>query len=380
MNVLITPDSFKGSLTAKEVSDSIALAVKNVFPNSYIEKIPFSDGGEGAIDLFNDTIQGKVIRCDVVDPYGKMINKPYFIFEKGKSAWIELSQASGLMQIKENEKNPLLTSTYGTGLQIKHALKSNCKNIFLGLGGSATHDLGTGIFVALGGKLLNKSKLSIPLGGGNLNQCNEIDDTNLIQELKNTKITMACDVTNPLLGDIGAANTYASQKGAKPKDIKILEKNGFIFAELIKNKYDISIHNVPGGGAAGGCAAGIFGLLGGIIKNGFDLISKHVALEEKIKKSDLVITGEGSFDKQSLFGKVPYKIASIASKHRVPTIIIAGKINLDKKDINLDGPFEVYSINPDNISLSEAMRKTNEHIIKKLEAVLSNLKNSKKLI
>lgn len=380
MKVLIAPDSFKGSLTAKEVSESVALAVKKIFPNSDLEKIPFSDGGEGAIDLFKDTIQGKVIQCDAVDPYGKTINKPYFIFEKGKSAWIELSQASGLMQIKENEKNPLLTSTYGTGLQIKHALKSNCENIFLGLGGSATHDLGTGIFVALGGKLLSKSKLSIPLGGGSLNQCNEIDDTNLIQELKNTKIIMACDVTNPLIGDIGAANTYAAQKGAKPKDIKILEKNGLVFAQLIKNKYDISIHNVPGGGAAGGCAAGIFGLLGGVIKNGFDLISKHVALEEKIKKSDLVITGEGSFDKQSLFGKVPYKIASIASKHRVPTIIIAGKINLDKKDVNLDGPFEVYSINPDNISLSEAMRKTNEHIIEKLEAILSNLKNSKKLI
>ncbi|MDG2146795.1 MAG: glycerate kinase [Flavobacteriaceae bacterium] len=380
MKVLIAPDSFKGSLTAKEVSESVALAVKKIFPNSDLEKIPFSDGGEGAIDLFKDTIQGKVIQCNAVDPYGKTINKPYFIFEKGKSAWIELSQASGLMQIKENEKNPLLTSTYGTGLQIKHALKSNCENIFLGLGGSATHDLGAGIFVALGGKLLSKSKLSIPLGGGSLNQCNEIDDTNLIQELKNTKIIMACDVTNPLFGDIGAANTYAAQKGAKPKDIKILEKNGLVFAELIKNKYDISIHNVPGGGAAGGCAAGIFGLLGGVIKNGFDLISKHVALEEKIKKSDLVITGEGSFDKQSLFGKVPYKIASIASNHRVPTIIIAGKINLDKKDVNLDGPFEVYSINPDNISLSEAMRKTNEHIIEKLEAVLSNLKNSKKLI
>ena len=380
MKVLIAPDSFKGSLTAKEVSESVALAVKKIFPNSDLEKIPFSDGGEGAIDLFKDTIQGKVIRCDAVDPYGKTINKPYFIFEKGKSAWIELSQASGLMQIKENEKNPLLTSTYGTGLQIKHALKSNCENIFLGLGGSATHDLGTGIFVALGGKLLSKSKLSIPLGGGSLNQCNEIDDTNLIQELKNTKIIMACDVTNPLIGDIGAANTYAAQKGAKPKDIKILEKNSLVFAEIIKNKYDISIHNVPGGGAAGGCAAGIFGLLGGVIKNGFDLISKHVALEEKIKKSDLVITGEGSFDEQSLFGKVPYKIASIASKHRVPTIIIAGKINLDKKDVNLDGPFEVYSINPDNISLSEAMRKTNEHIIEKLEAILSNLKNSKKLI
>jgi len=380
MKVLIAPDSFKGSLTAKEVSESVALAVKKIFPNSDLEKIPFSDGGEGAIDLFKDTIQGKVIRCDAVDPYGKTINKPYFIFEKGKSAWIELSQASGLMQIKENEKNPLLTSTYGTGLQIKHALKSNCENIFLGLGGSATHDLGTGIFVALGGKLLSKSKLSIPLGGGSLNQCNEIDDTNLIQELKNTKIIMACDVTNPLIGDIGAANTYAAQKGAKPKDIKILEKNGLVFAQLIKNKYDISIHNVPGGGAAGGCAAGIFGLLGGVIKNGFDLISKHVALEEKIKKSDLVITGEGSFDEQSLFGKVPYKIASISSKHRVPTIIIAGKINLDKKDVNLDGPFEVYSINPDNISLSEAMRKTNEHIIEKLEAILSNLKNSKKLI
>ena len=153
-----------------------------------------------------------------------------------------------------------------------------------------------------------------------------------------------------------------------------------IFAELIKNKYDISIHNVPGGGAAGGCAAGIFGLLGGVIKNGFDLIAKHVALEEKIKKSDLIITGEGSFDKQSLFGKVPYKIASIASKYRVPTIIIAGKINLEKKDINLDGPFGIYSINPDNISLSEAMKKTNDHIIKKLETVLSKMKNSKKLI
>ena len=380
MKVLIAPDSFKGSLTAKEVSESVALAVKRIFPNSHLEKIPFSDGGEGAIDLFKDKIQGKVIRCDVLDPYGRPVNKPYFVFEQGKSAWIELSQASGLIQIKEEEKNPLLTSTYGTGLQIKHALKSNCKNIFLGLGGSATHDLGTGIFVALGGKLLNKSKSSIPVGGGNLNQCNEIDDTKLIQELKNIKITMACDVINPLLGNEGAAYTYAAQKGAKPKDIKILEKNGLVFAELIKNKYDISIHNVPGGGAAGGCAAGIFGLLGGVIKNGFDLIAKHVALEEKIKKSDLIITGEGSFDKQSLFGKVPYKIASIASKYRVPTIIIAGKINLEKKDIDLDGPFGIYSINPDNISLSEAMKKTNDHIIKKLETVLSKMKNSKKLI
>ena len=377
MNILITPDSFKGSLTAKEVCDSVALAVKNVFPNSYIEKIPFSDGGEGAIDFFRNNIKGKIVPCNTVDPLGKSINKPYYIFEEGKSAWIELSQASGITLIEESERNPLITSTYGTGIQIKHALQSNCKNIFLGLGGSATHDLGTGIFTALGGSLLNKSKLPIQLGGGYLNQCNEIDDKKLIQELKSAKITMACDVTNPLIGDIGAANTYALQKGAKLEDIKILEKNSLIFAEIIKKKYKISIHNIPGGAAAGGCAAGIFGLLGGIIKNGFDLISKQVNLEENIKKSDLVITGEGSFDKQSLFGKVPYKIASIASKYRIPTIIIAGKINIKKKDINLDGPYSVHCIHPENIQLSEAIKKTNDHIIKKLEIVLSKMKNSK---
>ena len=153
-----------------------------------------------------------------------------------------------------------------------------------------------------------------------------------------------------------------------------------IFAELIKNKYKISIHNISGGGAAGGCAAGIFGLLGGVIKNGFDLISKQNNLEEKIKKSNLVITGEGSFDKQSLYGKVPYKIASIASKHRIPTIIIAGKINIKQKDINLDGPYSVHCINPDNIELSEAIKNTNKHIIKKLEDVLINFKKFKKLI
>ncbi|MEE3035295.1 MAG: glycerate kinase [Bacteroidota bacterium] len=380
MRVLIAPDSFKGCLTAKEVSKSISIGVKRVFPKSLLEIIPFSDGGEGAIDLFEKTIEGKMVHCDALDPLGRTIKKPYFVFNNGKSAWIELSQASGLMQIKESEKNPMLTSTYGTGLQIKHALKSNCKNIFLGLGGSATHDLGTGIFVALGGKLLNKSQLPIPLGGGHLNQCHIIDKSNLIEELKGVNITMACDVTNPLLGEIGAANTYASQKGANKDDIKTLENNGLIFAELIKNKFDISIHNISSGGAAGGCAAGILGLLGGVIENGFDLISKHVHLNKKIKASDLVITGEGSFDEQSKYGKVPYKIASIASKHKVPTIILAGKVKTEKKNLNLDGPFGIYSINPKNMNLSEAMKKTNELIIGKLLTVLSNFKNSKSFL
>ena len=370
MNILIIPDSFKGSLSAKEVSKEIHKAIKKMLPNSIVNELPFSDGGEGAIDFLKNNKKGKLILTKTFDPLGRKINAPFFLFNNNRTAWVELSQASGINLLKKSELNPFKTSTYGTGILIKKAIGMGCKKIYLGIGGSSTHDLGSGIFVALGGKLLNKKNTEIALGGGELNKCIKINTESLNKKVYEAEIIIASDVNNPLIGENGAAKIYSKQKGASENQIMELEKSSIYFSSLIKKLNSKEISKIKGGGAAGGTAAGLHGLINSKIKNGFDILKKISNLEKIIKKSNLVITGEGHFDNQSLNGKLPIRIAEITSKYKIPTIILTGKKSVEEKKLE-NFNFKLYCINPPKLSFEKAIKQTRKNISIKMTEILN---------
>mgnify|MGYP000712328343 FL=1 len=379
MNVLIIPDSFKGSLSATEVSKEINKTVKKIMPRSIVKELPFSDGGEGALDFLKKNKKGKLIQSQTFDPLGRKIIAPFFLFDDKKTAWVELSQASGINLLKKSELNPIKTSTFGTGILIKKALDMGCEKIYLGIGGSSTHDLGSGIFVAIGGKLLDKNKNEIPLGGGALNKCAEINVDSLHNKINTAKIIIASDVNNPLIGENGAAKIYSRQKGASEKQIIELEKNSIYFSSLIQKFNSKKISSIKGGGAAGGTASGLYGLINSKINNGFDILKKISGLEKIVRESNLVITGEGHFDNQSLNGKLPIRIAEITSKYRIPTIILTGKKSVEEKKLkNLD--FKVYSINPKKLSFEKAFKQTRKNISIKMTEILNHYIKTKTLL
>ena len=372
MHVLIIPDSFKGSLTAHEVAQVMYEVIQSIFPKATCTLFPFSDGGEGALHVLKDTIPGKIINCQTVNAIGKKISAPYFLFENGKSAWIELSQTSGLTQLHANLRDPLVTSTFGTGLQIKDALNKGCENIYLGIGGSCTHDIGTGIFTALGGRLLNKNRQEIQPCGGNLTLISSIDFTQLIPLVKQTNWIVACDVKNPLVGPTGAAYTYAMQKGAETAAVHKLEDGSIHFGNLVNNALDCDVFRLVGGGAAGGVSAGLYALFGSKIDNGFDILSKITDLEKEIKKADLVLTGEGCFDKQSMHGKLPYRIAKIAQKHNTLTYIVAGLTEV--KHLAEFPSLHIIQTKKDSMSINDAMDRAAELLKEKLIEIINTLK------
>ena len=370
MNILIIPDSFKGSLSAKEVSKEIHKAIKKILPSSIVNELPFSDGGEGAIDFLKNNKKGKLILTKTFDPLGRKINAPFFLFNNNRTAWVELSQASGINLLKKSELNPFKTSTYGTGILIKKAINMGCTKIYLGIGGSSTHDLGSGIFVALGGKLLNKKNTEIALGGGELKKCIKINTESLNKKVYEAEIIIASDVNNPLIGENGAAKIYSKQKGASENQIMELEKSSIYFSSLIKKLNSKEISKIKGGGAAGGTAAGLHGLINSKIKNGFDILKKISNLEKIIKKSNLVITGEGHFDNQSLNGKLPIRIAEITSKYKIPTIILTGKKSVEEKKLE-NFNFKLYCINPPKLSFEKAIKQTRKNISIKMTEILN---------
>lgn len=323
MQVLIVTDSLKESLKGQEVAKAIAKGISEVDKGIKIQCVPFSDGGEGALTVLDNHSAGTIIDCPTVDAWGRPMTASYFLFKNEKKAWIELSQASGLAQIAPELRNPLITSTYGTGLQIKDAIEKGCKDIILGIGGSATNDAGTGIFEALGGQLLDKNKHPIARGGAALKQ---VESVVLPQDLGAVRFKVACDVDNPLLGVQGASAVYGPQKGASPEDVVTLEKALTHFATTIKRQTGREIAALKGGGAAGGTAAGLAGLFEAQLAPGFSLLSEMIALEKAIEEADLIFTAEGKIDRQSLNGKVPVGVAQLAKKHQKPCIGLAGAV------------------------------------------------------
>lgn len=371
LKILIAPDSFKESLTASTVSAAIAEGIRELLPEAQLEILPFSDGGEGAFELFSTLKIGKLIVCKTCDPLGRPLQAPYFGFNDANTAWIELSQASGLALLKPSEQNPLKTSTYGTGLQIKHALEQGYTQLTLGIGGSATNDVALGIFTALGGEIYDANKNSLSPNGAALLKCSALNLKNLNPLLKNVSITVACDVNNPLMGETGAAQTYAAQKGASSQDIIQLESGAQNMAKIIEEETGITITKIPGGGAAGGTASGMYGLFNSKLKPGFDLLSDLTHLEEKIKNADLIITGEGKTDTQSQYGKVPFKLAELAKKHNKTLILFAGSVTATAEALKAAGIKAAYAIKTPSMTLDYA--KTNAYALLK-DSVKLNLK------
>ena len=359
MNILIAPDSFKECLNAKKVARSIAKGINKINPNHNIEEIPISDGGEGSIDFLKKNCDGKAVKHETENAIGNKILSEYYKFRNSKKAWVELSKASGLSLIAKKNRNPGLTSTYGTGLSINHAIQSGCSEIILSLGGSATNDAGAGIFQALGGKLLDENNNQIEKGCESLFKIKQIK---IPEYLNDIKFQVTYDVSNPLLGLNGATKTYSKQKGATLDQIEKLEKNILYFSQIIKKDLKIDITKIKGGGSAGGTAAGLYGLLGAKLKNGFKLISGLVNLEDKVKSSDIIFTAEGKLDYQSLNGKVPIELGKLAKKHKKALICLAGSIEPPYEDFYKNGVTAIFNIQNKPISLEESMKEAENQI------------------
>lgn len=376
MQVLIVPDSFKESLSSSKTALAIEKGIKRIDQTIKIKSIPFSDGGEGAITVLENFGRGKRISCTTVNPIGRPIKADYFLFEDRSTAWIELSQASGLALLSKDERNPLVTSTYGTGLQIKDALERGCNKIVLGIGGSATNDAGAGILEALGGKLIDKKGNNLKKGGEALGTLNKII---LPKKWKEIQWQIACDVDNPLLGLNGASTVYAPQKGATPKEIGVLEANLSHFANYVQKEWHCSIDQVPGGGAAGGTAAGMLAFFNAKLFSGFKLLAQHIDLEKHFEEADLIFTAEGKIDWQSLQGKVPVSVARLAKKHYRPCIGLTGSIEGPLEKLYQEGFSGVFNIQNGPISLEESMSNT-AHLLEETTArVFAYYQNIKSL-
>jgi len=374
MQILVVPDSFKESLSAKEVANAIARGIHSVDSEISVKQFPFSDGGEGALDLLQNLFEGELVTTSTIDAMGRSIKAPYFRFADRKAAWVELSQASGLAQIEVDKRNPMLASTYGTGLQIRHALDHGAEEIYLGIGGSATNDGGTGILSALGGLFSDAEGEMLLPGGGFLTELDHID----VEAIPQFELKVACDVSNPLLGKQGATAVYGPQKGVTPEMEPQLEAGLTNFSKHIELLTQKSVAEVPGAGAAGGCAAGLHGLLGAELASGFELLAELSHLELEIKEADLVITAEGRIDGQSLEGKLPVGVAKLAKKHHKPIVVLAGSIGENLDPLYALGINSIFSIQNGPCTLKESMNSAAELIESTAQRVFRLFQTAKK--
>lgn len=355
--VLIVCDSFKESLNAAGVAQAIARGIGAADATARCTLMPFSDGGEGAIGVLEQAIAagtlsgGHRVTCPTKDALGRPITASYFRFTDRPAAWIELSAASGIHLIEPQARNPKITSTYGTGLLIRHAIEHGAQEIILGIGGSATNDAGAGIIQAMGGQLLDQHGHELPHGGLALS---ELDKIKLPEGVKKINWRIACDVNNPLLGPNGASFIYGPQKGAHTQDIDQLERALTHFAQKVEDTTGVHIGSIPGGGAAGGTAAGLHGLLKAELISGFELLGTMTNLEEKIKTCDYVFTAEGRIDHQSLQGKVPISVAKLGKKHHKPVIGIAGSIQPPYNTYKEFGLTSVFSVQNGPMTLEDS--------------------------
>lgn len=314
MKIVIAPDSFKGSLTAKEVCDAIYTGLSKIYPAADYQLIPMADGGEGTMETLVTANKGEILTTSVRSPLNYLVEAKYGLLENQDTAVIEMAQASGIQYITDETANPLIATTFGSGQLIKAALDQDVKKIIIGLGGSATNDGGAGMAQALGAKLLDRFGNEIPFGGGHLNDLAQIDITELDPRLKNVQIILASDVKNPLTGKNGASVVFGPQKGATPEMVKVLDKNLHHFAAIVKQDLHLDLENSLGAGAAGGLAFGLMAFTGAQLHSGIDLVLKETNFAQKVKDANLVFTGEGGTDFQTQYGKTPFGVAQLAKK------------------------------------------------------------------
>lgn len=370
MNIVIAPNTFKECLSAPKVAQAIAEGVLSVKPDAICIKIPLADGGDGTVDAMVSSCKGEIVELTVNDPLMRPVKARYGVISDGTTAVIEMAEASGLRLLQEDEKNPLHTTTYGTGEIMIDAITRGVHKIIIGIGGSATTDLGIGMASALGYRFLDQSGEELKPIGESLNLIASIDTSHVVQSLQSTEISVACDVKNPLVGTNGAAPVYGPQKGATPEIVKQLEDGLFNTANCIERDLSIHVHDTPGGGAAGGLGAGLLAFCNAKIHSGFDLIADITQLEHQIKQAVLVITGEGVIDQSTKFGKVPHGVAVTAQKYNVPVVALAGKIGRDISELYQDGITAVFPIQDGPQRLEDSINHAAELLTQTTSQVL----------
>ncbi|MBN1902744.1 glycerate kinase [Candidatus Sumerlaeota bacterium] len=355
--ILLAPDSFKGSCAAREACEAMAAGIRSVCPKARIISHPLSDGGEGCREILLDAVGGRRHAISVNDPLMRRIRAEYGILKNGKTAVMDMATASGLILLRSKERNPMRTTTYGTGEMIKSALKKGAKKIIMGIGGSATTDGGVGAAQALGCRFLDKHGRILPKGlpGGKLRLIQRIDLSKRDSHIDQTKILVACDVDNPFTGARGAARIYSPQKGASSGDVEILEENLAHLAEIIKRDMGIDLNSVKGSGAAGGLGGGLYAFLGAELQRGIEIILKATRFRAKLKGVDLVLTGEGCLDAQTMNGKVVWGVVKEAGRANIPVVAFAGRIKSGYEDLYSTGLTAAFAITREPVPMAKAM-------------------------
>jgi glycerate kinase len=355
MKIIFAPDSFKESMTSFEVAESLEKGFKQVLPDADYVKLPVADGGEGTVQALVDATGGTLVSKTVTGPLGTPVSATYGLLGDQKTAVIEMAEASGLHLVPEAKRNPLITTTRGTGELIHDAIEQGITKLVIGIGGSATNDGGSGMAKALGVKFLDKEGKEICDGGGALGELASIDASGLHPALQNVTIEVACDVDNPLTGSRGASAVFGPQKGATPDVVRQLDQNLKHLAHFMREDLGIEVESVSGAGAAGGLGAGLYGFLGAQLKSGIDIILDTLEFSKQIEGANLIITGEGKIDHQTVHGKTPIGVAKRAKLQQIPVIAIAGSLGEGYELVYNEGIDAVFSIVPGIMSLPEAL-------------------------
>lgn len=356
MKVVVAIDSFKGSMSSLEAGESIAKGVKKAHKDAIVEIRPLADGGEGTVEALSIGMGGKLVNVEVTGPAGKSVNAVYGIVESSKTAIIEMSQAAGITLVSGDEKNPLYTTTFGVGEMIKDAIRKGCRHFIVGIGGSATNDCGIGMLQALGYEFLDKDGKQVGFGASGVRDIVSIKDENVIKELSECNFRVACDVNNPLCGDLGCSAIYGPQKGATKEMVADMDAWLLRYSKLVKEKYPNADSENPGTGAAGGLGYAFQNFTKSKMESGIQIVLDETRLEEYVKDADVVVTGEGRLDRQTAMGKAPIGVANIAKKYNKKVIAFSGSVTEDAFVCNEHGIDAFFPILRRIVTLEEAMK------------------------
>ena len=372
-NFILVPDSFKGTLSAIEVCNIMKSSIKNLYKDANIISVPVADGGEGTVDAFLYALGGEKKSVWVSDAFNEQKILAHYAMLKDDIAVIEMAACAGLPLVK-NRLEPDKTTTFGVGELIIDAINNGAKKIILGLGGSATNDGGCGMAAALGVKFKDEQDQEFIPTGGTLSQIYKIDMNNIYSKIKDVEFISMCDVDNPLCGKLGASAVFAPQKGADENMVKLLDEGLAHLAKIIKRDLHIEVKDIKGAGAAGGLGAGSIAFLQSKLTKGIDVILDTIKFDELVSKADIVFTGEGKFDSQSLHGKVVMGVANRSQKYKTPVIVVTGAIGENIQEAYNKGITAIFSINKEPMEFSKSALKSKENMILTMENILRLLK------
>ena len=374
MKIVLAPQAYKGSISALEAARAMSEGVHRVVADAVTDMVPVADGGDGTLETLVESSGGEIRTSDVTGPLGEKVTAQWGAMGDGKTAVVEMARTSGLALVPVDKRDPRKTTTYGLGEAIAHALDEGFREFILGIGGSATNDAGAGMAQALGVRLQDSDKRDLPVGGAALADLSRIDITGLDGRVSDSTFSVACDVSNPLCGEEGASAVYGPQKGATPEIVKELDAALDHFARIVERDLGVEIRNVRGAGAAGGLGGGLIAFLKGTLRSGVDIMLDAVHLDEHLEGADLVITGEGQTDFQTVYDKAPIGVARMAKARGIPVVAVAGSLSEGFGDVHNEGIDAVTAITSAPMALEEASDRAYELIASATEEALRFMK------